>query len=192
MFLFKRGEKQFFFPSWIIDLHRCYTGGKGYSVHHRLLWIFHIKHFNRSILSCGSGCFSELKIIGFRNWKLSFFQNFPVWENKPNIWGGGRNLGCFGFVFSEIISSFLRSRSSHHLLTYFEHGECSRAHATVPFLSSVWRHCRSCIHHKQLKATELYQTSLGRKSPQDQPNGLVIDTWGKRNVAAFLHIVLQH
>lgn len=186
MFLFKRGEKHFFFPSWIIDLHRCYTGGKGYSVHHRLLWIFHIKHFNRSILSWGSGCFLELKII--------IFPKFSSLREQTKYSGGGGvgNLGCFGFIFSEIIFSFLRSRSRHHLLTYFEHGESSRAHAMVPFLSSVWRHCRSCIHHKQLKATELHQTILGGKSPQDQPNGLIIDTWGKRNVAAFLHIVLQH
>lgn len=58
--------------------------------------------------------------------------------------------------------------------------------------SSVWKHCWGCIQHKQLKATEVSETSLDGKSPQDQPKALAIDTAGKRNVAEFLHIVLEH
>lgn len=162
--------------------------------------LFIIVYCGFSTLSILTDRFYHAGVGVFRNWKLSGFgtENYRFskifqFERTNQIFGvEGVTWAVSVLFFSEIISSFLRSRSSHHLLTYFEHGECSRAHATVPFLSSVWRHCRSCIHHKQLKATELYQTSLGGKSPQDQPNGLVIDTWGKRNVAAFLHIVLQH
>lgn len=154
---------------------------------------FIIVHCGFYTLSILTDWFYHGRVGFFRNWKLSFFQNFPVWENEPNIGGGGGlTWAGLGLFCSEIIFSFLRSRSCHHLFTCFEHGESSRAHAMVPFPSSVRRHCRSCIHHKQLKATELYQTSLGGKSPQDQPNGLVIHPWGKRNVAEFLHIVLQH
>lgn len=58
--------------------------------------------------------------------------------------------------------------------------------------SSVWNHCQSLIQHKQLKATEVSETSLDGKSPQDQLKGLVIDTSGKGNVAESLHIVLEH
>lgn len=89
-------------------------GGKGYSFHHCLLWIFHIKHFNKLILSWERGW------VFFRteNYNFPKFASLREWTKYF-----GRSWVWVGFFFAKIIFSFLRSRSCHHLLTDLERAE---------------------------------------------------------------------
>lgn len=128
MFLLKRQEKHYFFPSWIIDLQRCYTGSKGYSIH----CLFHIKHFNRLIFIMRESRF-------FQNCKLSFFPNLPLWVNKPNIWGVLNWAVLFGFFYfcnNILIPEKQELSSSAHLLWACWQGEPKKVlcpHAMTPF-----------------------------------------------------------
>lgn len=102
-------------------------------------------------------------------------------------------MGLFVFVCFKITCSFLRSRSCC-LLTYFKHAErvgpkkCVHPHRHIIPVQCA----EELAELYPAQETEVYQTSLDGKSPQDHPKGLVIDTSGKENVVELLHIVPEH